>query len=212
MEGFDAAGKGGAIRKLTDHLDPRGIRVIPIGPPTPEEKGRHWLYRFWRDLPVPGTIVVFDRTWYGRVLVERVEKLCSKSDWKRAYDEINAFEAMLVEDGVDFVKIFLAITKDEQFERFKRRLEDPTKQWKITEADIRARRLWDRYVEAADNMFQKTDTRTCRWNVLPANHKWWARVEVLRIVTRNLGHHREWMEEQMRRQVSTLRKELAKLR
>ncbi len=108
IEGFDAAGKGGAIRRLTEGVDPRGVKVVPIGPPTEDEQGRHWLYRFWRELPLPGDITVFDRTWYGRVLVERVDGLTHKRDWKRAYREINEFERMLVEDGIDLVKIFLA--------------------------------------------------------------------------------------------------------
>ncbi|HXN40227.1 MAG TPA: polyphosphate kinase, partial [Myxococcaceae bacterium] len=129
IEGFDAAGKGGAIRRITEGLDPRGIKVVPIGPPLPEEQGRHWLYRFWRELPPPGMITVFDRTWYGRVLVERVDGLASKKAWKRAYSEINEFEAMLVNDGIDVVKIFMAISKREQLKRFEERLKDPYKHW-----------------------------------------------------------------------------------
>ncbi len=196
FEGFDAAGKGGCIRRMTEMLDPRGLKVVPIGPPLPEEKGRHWLYRFWRDLPLPGSITVFDRTWYGRVLVERVDRLTPKPQWKRAYDEINEFEAMLVNEGIELVKIFLAITKDEQLRRFEQRLRDPYKRWKIGEADIRARQQWDEYVEAADDMFKRTHTKLVPWELIPAEHKWYARSEVLRVVTKALGSHGDWMEEQ----------------
>jgi polyphosphate kinase 2 (PPK2 family) len=196
FEGFDAAGKGGCIRRLTEMLDPRGLKVVPIGPPLPEEKGRHWLYRFWRALPLPGTITVFDRTWYGRVLVERVDKLSPKPAWKRAYDEINEFEAMLVNDGIQLVKIFLAITKDEQLRRFEQRLRDPYKRWKIGEADIRARQQWDEYIESADDMFKRTHTKLVPWELIPAEHKWYARSEVLRAVTKALGTQGDWMEEQ----------------
>jgi|SRR5215471_20364340 len=194
FEGFDAAGKGGSIRRLTENLDPRGLKVIPIGPPLPDEKGRHWLYRFWRDLPSPGMMTVFDRSWYGRVLVERVEKLAKKSEWRRAYDEINEFEAMLVNDGIELVKIFLAISKGEQLRRFEERIRDPYKQWKITEADIHARRQWDLYVEAADDMFEQTHTKTAPWELIPAEYKWHARLEVLRRVTQALTRHAQWME------------------
>jgi polyphosphate kinase 2 (PPK2 family) len=195
IEGFDAAGKGGAIRRLTEAIDPRGVKVIPIGPPAPEEQGRHWLYRFWRELPLPGTLTVFDRTWYGRVLVERVEKLASKWDWKRAYDEINEFEAMLVDDGIDVVKLFLAISKDEQLKRFQARVRDPYKQWKIGPPDIEARKRWDKYVDAADDLFELTDTKRVPWHLIPANYKWYARTEVLRVVTKQLARHGKWVED-----------------
>lgn len=196
LEGFDAAGKGGSIRRLSEMLDPRGLKVVPIGPPLPEEKGRHWLYRFWRDLPLPGTITVFDRTWYGRVLVERVDRLIHNAQWKRAYDEINEFEAMLVHDGIELVKIFLAFSKDEQLRRLEQRLRDPYKRWKIGEADIRARQQWDEYVDAADDMFKRTHTKLAPWELIPAEHKWYARTEVLRRVTTALAQHGDWMEEQ----------------
>src|SRR5882672_5475355 len=135
FEGWDAAGKGGAIRRLTEKLDPRGFHVWPIGPPTPEEQGRHYLYRFWNKLPERGQLAIFDRTWYGRVLVERVERLIKKPVWKRAYDEINEFERMLIDDGVRVVKIFLHITPDEQLRRFAERLNNPYKRWKLTDSD-----------------------------------------------------------------------------
>ncbi|HEX9306115.1 MAG TPA: hypothetical protein VF894_01415 [Anaeromyxobacter sp.] len=148
VEGFDAAGKGGVIRRLTEGVAPRGVKVVPIGPPSPDEQGRHWLWRFWRDLPLPGTITIFDRTWYGRVLVERVEGLAKKAEWMRAYREINEFERLLVDDGVDVVKVFLGISKAEQLRRFEERLRDPYQQWKLGESDVRARRKWNDYVEA----------------------------------------------------------------
>ena len=138
FEGFDAAGKGGAIQRLTEKLDPRGFQVHPIGPPNPGEQQKHWLYRFWKCLPATGTLAIFDRSWYGRVLVERVEHLIGKPQWKRAYHEIREFERMLTDDGIDLIKVFIAISKAEQLRRFEKRLEDPYKLWKLTMADIEA--------------------------------------------------------------------------
>ena len=195
LEGMDAAGKGGCIRRLTEFLDPRGIRVYPIGPPTTEEQGKHWLFRFWEKLPAPGTIAVFDRSWYGRVLVERVEKLTKKEDWKRAFKEINAFEAMLKDDGIELVKLYLAISKNEQLKRFESRLSDPYKQWKLTIEDVEARAKWDDYVDAVDEMFHKTHQPGAHWNFIPADDKHYARVEVLEVVTKALHPHCQWMEE-----------------
>jgi polyphosphate kinase 2 (PPK2 family) len=214
FEGFDAAGKGGAIRRIAEAVDARGLRVVPIGPPSDDEQGTHWLYRFWRDLPLPGTITVFDRSWYGRVLVERVDELAGKRAWRRAYDEINEFERMLVEDGIDIVKLFLAISKAEQLRRFEKRLADPYKQWKLGEPDVRARRQWDDYVEATDDLLARTDTRTARWHLVAAEHKWYARAEVLRIVTTALSRHAEWMEARAHeaKQARQLRKALRRLR
>lgn len=194
IEGFDAAGKGGAIRRLTEGVDPRGVKVVPIGPPAPDEQGRHWLFRFWRELPLPGTLTVFDRTWYGRVLVERVEGLATKAELQRAPREINEFERMLVDDGIDLVKIFLGVSKAEQLRRFEERLRDPYKQWKLGEADVRARKEWDGYVEAVDDAFARTDTPRARWHLVPADRKWYARLQVLRIVTGKLARHAKWME------------------
>ncbi len=194
LEGFDAAGKGGAIRTLTEKLDPRSFKVIPIGPPTEDEKGRHWLYRFWANLPLPGDFVIFDRSWYGRVLVEKVDGLTEKEKLKRAYQEINEFEAQLQHDGITVIKIFLAITKDEQLERFTARLSDPYKNWKITMADVEARKKWDDYVEAVDDILRKSNPPSSRWHVIPANSKKFTRKEVLRIVTRELHFAEKWME------------------
>ncbi len=214
LEGFDAAGKGGAIRRLTEAIDPRGVQVVPVGPPSQDEQGRHWLWRFWRDLPAPGTLTVFDRTWYGRVLVERVEELAPERAWRRAYREIVEFERMLVADGIDLVKIFLAVGKEEQLRRFEARLRDPYKGWKISEADVEGRRRWDDYVEAADEAFRRTDVPAARWHVVAADRKWWARLEVLRIVTARLSRHSRWMEARAgsARRTRELEKELRKLR
>jgi PPK2 family polyphosphate:nucleotide phosphotransferase len=186
FEGPDAAGKGGVIKRLSERLDPRGIHVWPIGPPNAIEKDEHYLARFWQRLPERGSFAVFDRSWYGRVLVERVEKFATKSDWQRAYDEINQFEAMLVNDGARLVKCLLWITKEEQRERFVERLESPYKRWKFTPDDIRNREKWDPYVEAFEDMLERTSTEPALWHVIPANKKWYARVEVLKIVTETL--------------------------
>ncbi len=194
LEGFDAAGKGGAIRKLTEILDPRGVKVVPIGAPTSDEQGKHWLYRFWKELPSPGNITIFDRSWYGRVLIEKVEGLTPKEKLKRAYQEINEFEAQLQNDGIIVIKIFLAITKDEQKNRFEDRLNDPYKHWKITMDDINARKSWDDYVKAVDEIFAKTHTTDCPWHLIPANSKRFTRREVLKIVTTELQAHGDWME------------------
>ena len=187
FEGTDAAGKGGTIRRMTALLDPRGINVHAVGAPTSAEQGRHYLYRFWRDLPAPGRLAVFDRTWYGRVLVERVEGFCEPSAWKRAYDEINAFERMLVDDGAALVKVLLCIDKREQLERFADRLHSPVKRWKFTRDDIRNRRRWDDYVAAFDEMLERTDTKEAPWVVIGANNKRHARLATLRAVTKHLS-------------------------
>ncbi|MCK6570357.1 polyphosphate kinase [Myxococcota bacterium] len=186
LEGWDAAGKGGAIRRMTEPLDPRGVRVYPIGAPTAEEQGRHYLWRFWQRLPVPGEIAIFDRSWYGRVLVERVEGFCDKSAWKRAYEEINEFERFLHDDGVMLVKLFLHISKDEQLKRFIERIENPHKNWKIGPDDLRNRDRWDDYVKAIEAMFDETSTAALPWHVVGANRKWSARVRVLEHVTERL--------------------------
>jgi polyphosphate kinase 2 (PPK2 family) len=182
FEGWDAAGKGGAIRRLAEKLDPRGLRVWPIAAPTSEEQGRHYLYRFWKKLPTPQTWAIFDRSWYGRVLVERVEEFCAPAEWKRAYDEINEFERMLVKDGAVVVKIFLHISKKEQLRRFHERQHNPYKRWKISKDDWRNRRKWSDYEKAVDEMFEKTTTRRAPWTPIAGEHKWYARVAVCRAV------------------------------
>lgn len=212
FEGFDAAGKGGAIRRVTEKLDPRSCTVYGISAPTANEQGRHYLYRFWRRLPFPGTMAIFDRSWYGRVLVERVEKLTEKDRWKQAYEEISQFESMLINDGIDLIKIFLAIDREEQLRRFEDRLSDPYKQWKLTKDDVEARSEWKHYVKAADDMFDKTDTHQSPWHLIAANNKYEARLEVLRVVTKRLKHHGRWMESKAHdREVHSLKQALEDL-
>lgn len=187
LEGWDAAGKGGAIRRLTARLDPRGCKVWPIGPPTPEEQGRHYLYRFWTRLPEPGAIAVFDRSWYGRVLVERIEGLAGKAAWRRAYDEINEFENLLATDGARLVKLFLHVSAEEQLRRFRERLDDPVKRWKLTPEDFRNRGRREAYLEAYHDMFDRTSTRAAPWRAVDGDDKWTARLEVLEYVIARLS-------------------------
>lgn len=178
FEGWDAAGKGGSIRRLVESLDPRGYAVHPIGAPTPDEKARNYFWRFFTLMPKPGSFGIFDRSWYGRVLVERVEGFASEQDWRRAYDEINSIEKMFVEDGVPVIKFFLHISKEEQLRRFHEREKDPFKNWKIGPDDWRNREKWDDYEHAIDDMFKRTSTEYAPWTLIPAEHKWTARVEV----------------------------------
>lgn len=187
FEGPDAAGKGGAIRRMVERLDPRLLRVHSIVKPTEEEYCHHYMWRFWNKLPRYGQTAVFDRSWYGRVLVERVEGFASEREWKRAYEEINHFEKSLADDGTVFAKIYLHISKDEQLSRFKRREADPYKHWKITDEDWRNRRKWDEHNAAAEAMFEKTSTPFSEWTILPANFKWHARIEVIRAVNHALA-------------------------
>jgi polyphosphate kinase 2 (PPK2 family) len=186
LEGPDAAGKGGAIGRMVERLDPRLLRVHSIIKPTQEEYAHHYLWRFWNRLPAYGQLAVFDRSWYGRVLVERVEGFATEKEWKRAYEEINQFEKLLVDDGAIVVKLYLQISKDEQLLRFKRREADPYKHWKITDEDWRNRRRWDDHNEAAQEMFERTSTPMAPWRIIPANYKWNARVEVVRSVVEAL--------------------------
>src|ERR1700736_218234 len=186
IEGPDAAGKGGAIRRLVERLDPRHYRVYSVVKPTQEEYQHHYLWRFWNKLPAYGQMVIFDRSWYGRVLVERVEGFASGAEWRRAYREINEFERILVEDGTAIIKVYFQITKDEQLDRFKRREADPLKHWKITEEDWRNRRKWVEHNEAAEEMFQHTGTPFADWTVVEANFKWYARLKLLKAAIRAL--------------------------
>jgi polyphosphate kinase 2 (PPK2 family) len=187
FEGWDTAGKGGTIRRLSERLDPRHWQAWPIGVPAPEEQGRHYFYRFWTKLPAPGCIAAFDRSWYGRVLVERVERLAPKPDWKRAYDEINEFERTLIDDGVRIVKIFLHISPAEQLRRLKERLDAPWKRWKLTRDDLRNRARWNDYAEAVDDMFERTSTRHAPWHAVSAEYKWHGRIRALEIIADRLG-------------------------
>jgi polyphosphate kinase 2 (PPK2 family) len=186
FEGWDAAGKGGAIRRLTEKIDPRGMHVWPIAAPAEEEQGKHYLYRFWTKLPTPGTWAIFDRSWYGRVLVERVEKFASRSEWRRAYREINEFERMLRDDGVPIVKVFMHISKKEQLRRFHEREKNPYKKWKITDEDWKNRGKWKQYEEAIEEMFDRTGTSFAPWILVSGEHKWHARTAACRAVARAL--------------------------
>ena len=186
FEGWDASGKGGSIQRLTSLWDPRYYEVWPIAAPTEEERIRHFLWRFWRRLPGKGEIVVYDRTWYGRVLVERVEGYCSEADWKRGYDEINEFEAQQRDNGVTLVKIFLHTTAETQDERFKERIASPWKRWKTGKDDYRNRARRDEYLKAYADMFDRTDTRWAPWTVVDGNNKKAARIAVLTAVADSL--------------------------
>jgi polyphosphate kinase 2 (PPK2 family) len=186
LEGWDAAGKGGAIQRLTAEWDPRNYEVWPIAAPTAEEKERHFLWRFWRRLPGTGEIAVFDRSWYGRVLVERVEGFASEREWKRGYDEINEFEAQQKEDGTNLIKLFLHITEDVQDKRLKRRLEHPWKRWKVNAEDFRNRARRADYLDAMHAMFEYTDTRWAPWKVIDGNDKKAARLAVLSWVVKQM--------------------------
>lgn len=182
FEGNDAAGKGGAIRRVTEALDPREYRIIPIAAPSDEERAQPYLWRFWRHIPPRGQFTIFDRSWYGRVLVERIEGFCSQADWLRAYGEINDFEESLVEHGVVLVKFWLAIDKDTQYARFKEREATPFKRFKITEEDWRNREKWDQYLDAVEDMVDRTSTGLAPWTLVEANDKRFARVKVLRTI------------------------------
>ncbi len=181
FEGWDAGGKGGAIRRLTGGIDSRITRVIPISSPTDEELARHYLWRFWRHVPMAGYVTVYDRTWYGRVLVERVEGFARPEEWKRAYAEINSFEKQLVDDKNILLKFWMHISPEEQLRRFKEREQVSWKQYKITEEDWRNREKSTAYKIAADEMFQRTDTAYAPWHIIPAESKYYARIEVLTI-------------------------------
>lgn len=179
FEGVDAGGKGGAIRRVTSSIDARLYRTIPIAAPTDEEKAHHYLWRFWRHIPRSGRVTIYDRSWYGRVLVERVEGFATQEEWRRAYLEINEFEEQLVESGVVLLKFWLHISQDEQLRRFKLRQEVPYKQHKITEEDWRNREKWDDYKAAINEMVIRTSTEHSPWDLVPANDKLYARIEVL---------------------------------
>ena len=181
-EGWDAAGKGGNIKRLASALDPRGYEVLPIASPTPDEITRHYLWRFWTRLPKTGHIAIFDRSWYGRVMVERLEGFCSAAEWQRAYDEINEFEKELTDAGMVVLKFWVQIDKQTQLERFRERENTPEKQWKITAEDWRNREKWDAYEEAIDEMLEKTNTRNAPWYILESVDKRYARIKAMRTV------------------------------
>lgn len=185
-EGWDAAGKGGNIKRITEALDPRGFEVQPIASPEPHEKARHYLWRFWMRLPKTGHIAIFDRSWYGRVMVERLEGFCSENDWKRAYNEMNEFEKELHDWGAVIIKFWVQIDKDTQLARFNDRQNTPEKQWKITDEDWRNREKWDEYEVAVNEMIQKTSTTFAPWHILESVDKKYARIKALKIVIEEL--------------------------
>jgi polyphosphate:AMP phosphotransferase len=186
FEGQDAAGKGSTIRRITGALDARHYRVIPIASPTEEERAQPYLWRFWRHLPRHGRVTIFDRSWYGRLLVERVEKYCSEADWMRAYQEINDFEEQMVRNNVIVVKFWVAITKDEQLRRFNERKKIAHKNFKITEEDWRNRKKWDAYERAVCDMVERTSTNVAPWHVIPANSKLFGRIQILKTLCERL--------------------------
>lgn len=186
FEGWDAAGKGGAIKRLTECMDPRGYVVHPTAAPDETEKAHHYLWRFWRGMPKDGHIAIFDRTWYGRVLVERIEGFCTEEEWKRAYQEINDMERDLADHGAVVLKFWMQIDKEEQKRRFERRQADPQKQWKITEEDWRNREKWDQYEIAVNEMLTRTSTEYAPWIVVEGNDKYYARIKVLETVVKTL--------------------------
>jgi len=180
FEGMDAAGKGGAIRRVAGALDARQYRIIPIAAPTQEELAQPYLWRFWRQVPRFGRVTVFDRSWYGRVLVERVEGLCAEGDWMRAYAEINDFEDQLVRHGVVLAKFWMAISPEEQLRRFEEREKTRFKRFKITKEDWRNRRRWMDYEHAVCDMIDRTSTEIAPWTLVEADNKYYARIKVLR--------------------------------
>ncbi len=186
FEGWDAAGKGGAIRRLAYPLDPRGFDTFPISSPEPHELARHYLWRFWTRLPRTGHVAIFDRTWYGRVMVERIEGFCAPEDWQRAYNEINEFEEALHDWGAVVLKFWIHIDQETQLQRFNERQNTPEKQWKITEEDWRNREKWPQYEEAVSEMLEKTSTAAAPWYVIESDDKLYARIKVLRIVAEAL--------------------------
>ncbi len=186
FEGQDAAGKGGAIKRLTKKLDPRGYEVIPTSAANAVEKQYHYLWRFWTRMPKDGHIAIFDRSWYGRVMVERIEGFCSEEEWKRAYRELNEMEESIASHGTIILKFWLQIDKDEQECRFKDRMETPQKQWKITDEDWRNREKWDQYRVAVDEMLIKTSTSYAPWIVVEANNKLYSRIKILETIADTL--------------------------
>ena len=187
FEGWDAAGKGGAIRRITRALDARSYQVIPIAAPTDEERAHHYLWRFWRHLSRAGRLTIFDRSWYGRVLVERVEGFASEHEWRRAYTEIDEFEDQLVDHGTVLVKYWIHITQDEQLRRFKEREKEKYKQWKLTDEDWRNRAKWPDYERAVNEMVERTSTRGAPWTVVEGNDKYFARLKVLKTLCNSLA-------------------------
>lgn len=202
VDGWDAAGKGGMIQRMVYGLEPRSTHVQRIGAPVEYEQGRHYLWRFWMRLPAPGNWTIFDRTWYGRVLVERIEGFCSKAAWQRAYREINDFERMLADDGVRIVKLLVHVSEEEQRRRMVKRLEDPHKRYKIGLEDFRNIAKRKQYIEAYGDMLEKTHTKHAPWHVIASDDKRHARLEGLKIVVDALGEGVKIVEQELDPQVA----------
>jgi polyphosphate kinase 2 (PPK2 family) len=188
-EGWDAGGKGGNIKRVTEKLDPRGYEVFSIAAPKGEDGTHHYLWRFWRRLKPPDEkqVIIFDRSWYGRVMVERIEGFCTEAEWKRAYREINEFERQLVDFGMIVQKFWIHISPEEQLRRFEARRDTSYKAWKLTEEDWRNRAKWDAYAEAVNDMLLRTSTATAPWTIVEGNDKWFARVKTLRTLVEVLS-------------------------
>ena len=191
-EGWDAAGKGGSIKRLTARMDPRGYVVYPISAPQGDDKEHHYLWRFWRRLPERGQIAIFDRSWYGRVLVERVEGFATEEEWKRAYREINSFERQLHDFGTIIIKFWIHISREEQLRRFEQRKSIEYKSWKLTEEDWRNREKWPLYEQAVEEMLLKTSTVTAPWTIVEGEDKYWARVRALTTVVETLSRELDY--------------------
>ena len=197
IDGWDAAGKGGLIERAVAGLEPKSVHVWRIGAPTAEEQGRHYLWRFWDRLPARGDWAIFDRTWYGRVLVERIEGFCSKDAWKRAYNEINEFERQLTDDGVRIVKLLVHVSEEEQKSRMIDRLTKPSKRHKVGLEDFRNIAKRKEYLEAYDDMLEKTDTKNAPWHVIASDNKKHARLTGLSIIAEELGRGVELTEHEL---------------
>ncbi len=197
FEGWDAAGKGGTIRRISQALDPRSFKVWPIGAPRNYYLNRHYLLRFWERLPPEGAISAFDRSWYGRVLVERLEKFTPEHRWRAAYREINEFERMLVDDGTRIVKLFFHISPQEQMDRFTERLRNPMKRWKLTYEDFRNREKWSETEIAVDEMLARTSTDFAPWTVIPANNKKYARIKAMETIVNVFSQDLDLSEQQL---------------
>lgn len=182
-EGWDAAGKGGNIKRVVERLDPRGYTVVSVAAPRGDEKTHQYLWRFWQHIPKAGHVAIFDRSWYGRVLVERIEGFCTTDDWKRAYQEINEFESQIVSFGGVIVKFWIHITQEEQLRRFEERKDDPFKNWKLTDEDWRNRDKWNPYMEAVEEMLMRTSTHYAPWTIIEGNDKYYARIKALSTIT-----------------------------
>jgi len=186
FEGWDASGKGGSIKRIVQSMNPRYYRVIPIGSPTDADLKYHYLWRFLNGIPSCGKTSIYDRSWYGRVMVERIEKFCSENDWQRAYSEINSFEKAMTDSGMIVIKFWLHISKEKQYDRFTARSENPAKQWKLTEEDWRNRERWDEYYSAVNEMIEKTNTEKAPWVIIEANDKYYARTKILKTVIKRI--------------------------